>query len=97
MGSTIGGIAASLVALTVSPLTALLTAAFYVLYRLVEDYLLVPRIIGRVMKVPALLTVIAVLLGAELLGTIGALVAIPLAVALLLILREVITPRLDRA
>lgn len=97
VGSTIGGIVASLVALTVSPLTALLTAGFYVLYRLVEDYLLVPRIIGRVMKVPALLTVIAVLLGAGLLGIIGALVAIPLAAALLLVLREVITPRLDRA
>jgi predicted PurR-regulated permease PerM len=96
VGSTIGGIAATLVALTVSPLTALLTAGFYVLYRVIEDYLLVPRIIGRVVKVPALVTVVAVLLGAALLGVIGALVAIPLAAALLLVLREVITPSLDR-
>jgi predicted PurR-regulated permease PerM len=97
VGSAIGGIGASLVALTVSPLAALLTAGFFVLYRVVEDYLLVPRIIGRVVKVPDLLTVIAVLLGAALLGVIGALVAIPLAAALMLVLREVITPSLDRA
>ena len=67
------------------------------LYRVVEDYLLVPRIIGRVMKVPALVTMVAVLLGGALLGIIGALIAIPLAAALQLVLREVITPRLDRA
>ena len=97
VGSAIGGIAASLVALTVSPWTALLTAGFFVLYRVVEDYLLVPRIIGRVVKVPDLLTVVAVLLGAALLGVVGALVAIPLAAALMLVLREVITPSLDRA
>jgi len=97
VGSAIGGTAASLVALTVSPLAALLTAGFFVLYRVLEDYLLVPRIIGRVVKVPDLLTVVAVLLGAALLGVIGALVAIPLAAALMLVLREVITPSLDRA
>jgi predicted PurR-regulated permease PerM len=38
-----------------------------------------------------------VLLGAALLGVIGALVAIPLAAALMLVLREVITPSLDQA
>jgi predicted PurR-regulated permease PerM len=97
VGSAIGGLGATLVALTVSPLAALLTAAFFVLYRVVEDYLLVPRVIGRVVKVPDLLTVVAVLLGAALLGVIGALVAIPLAAALMLVLREVITPSLDRA
>jgi predicted PurR-regulated permease PerM len=97
VGTAIGGVTARLVALTASPLTALLTAGFFVLYRVVEDYLLVPRIIGRVVKVPPLLTVVAVLLGAALLGVIGALVAIPLAAAVMLVLREVITPSLDRA
>ncbi len=47
VGTAIGGVGASLVALTASPLKALLTAGFFVLYRGVEDYLLVPRIVGR--------------------------------------------------
>ena len=56
-----------------------------------------PRIIGRAVEVPALVTVVAVLVGAALLGIIGALVAIPMSAALLLIAREVLFPRLDQA
>jgi predicted PurR-regulated permease PerM len=96
VGSTVAGILVALVALTVSLPVALATIGFFVLYRFAEDYILVPKIIGGVLKVPALITVVAVLLGGVLLGIIGALVAIPVAAALLLILREVIYPRLDQ-
>ncbi|WP_342744071.1 AI-2E family transporter [Amycolatopsis saalfeldensis] len=70
---------------------------FFVVYRLVEDYVLVPKIIGNAVKVPALVTVVAVVLGGALLGVVGALVAIPIAAAMLLLVREVLYPRLDRA
>jgi predicted PurR-regulated permease PerM len=56
----------------------------------------VPRIIGRAVDVPALVTVVAVLVGGALLGVIGALVAIPVAAALQLLAEEVLYPRLDR-
>jgi predicted PurR-regulated permease PerM len=95
IGSTVAGIAVALVALTVSLPVALLTVGFFVLYRLAEDYYLVPRIIGRAVEVPALVTVVAVLVGGALLGVLGALVAIPIAAGVLLILREVLFPRLD--
>ena len=97
VGSIIGGVIVCLVALTVSFPVFLATIGFYVAYRLIEDYLLVPKIIGGVMKVPALVTVVAVLLGGVLLGVIGALVAIPFAAALLLLVRELLYPRLDRS
>jgi predicted PurR-regulated permease PerM len=97
LGTAIAGIGVSLVALTVSWPVALATAGFFLVYRLVEDYLLVPRIIGKAVEVPALVTVVAVLLSGVLLGVVGALVAIPIAAALLLILREVASPRLDQA
>ena len=97
VGSIIGGVLISLVALTVSLPVCLATIGFVILYRLVEDYLLVPKIIGSTVKVPALVTVVAVLLGAALLGVIGALVAIPIAAAGLLLAQEVLYPRLDRA
>ena len=84
-----------LVALSVSLPVCLATIGFFLIYRLVEDYLLVPRIFGRMIKVPALITVVAVLLGGALLGIVGALVAIPTAAALLLLTREVLFPRLD--
>jgi predicted PurR-regulated permease PerM len=97
VGSVVGGVLVSLVALTVSLPVCLATIGFFVGYRLVEDYLLVPRLIGGAVKVPALVTVVAVIVGGALLGIVGALVAIPIAAAALLIVREILYPRLDRA
>ena len=95
VGSTIAGIVVGAVALTVSIPVCLATIAFYIAFQMVEDYVLVPRIIGRAVHVPALTTVVAVLIGATLLGVVGALVAIPIAAALHLIVQEVLYPRLD--
>ena len=97
VGSTAAGVVVAAVALTVSLPVCLATVAFFVVYRLVEDYVLVPRIIGRAVQVPALVTVVAVLLGAALLGVVGALVAIPVAAAVQLLAREILFPRLDEA
>ncbi|QNK81978.1 AI-2E family transporter [Nakamurella sp. PAMC28650] len=97
VGSTIAGLIVAAAALTVSLPLCLCTIAFFVIYRFLEDYFLVPRIIGRAVEVPALATVVAVLIGGALLGIIGALVAIPVAAAVLLIIREVWIPRLDKA
>ncbi len=96
VGSTIAGVVVALVALTVSLPVAAATVVFFVVFRLLEDYVLVPRIIGRAVDVPALVTVVAVLVGGALLGVIGALVAIPVAAALQLLAEEVLYPRLDR-
>lgn len=97
VGSTIGGIIVALVALTVSVPVAGATAGFYLLYRLLEDYLLSPRIMRRTVAVPGLVTVVATLVGGTMLGIIGALIAIPVAAAVKLLVEEVAGPRLDRS
>jgi predicted PurR-regulated permease PerM len=97
IGSTIGGAVVTLVALTVSLPVALATLAFYVGYRLAEDYLIVPRIMGRTVQLPAIVSLVAVLIGGVLLGIVGALVAIPVAAAIRLLLQEVAFHRLDRS
>lgn len=96
-GSAVAGVVVSLVALTVSIPIAIATVAFYVVFRLAEDYLLTPRIIGRAVKVSGGVTVAAVLIGASLLGVIGALAAIPIAAALQLLVQELLFPALDKA
>jgi predicted PurR-regulated permease PerM len=96
VGSTLAGLIVTLVALTVSVPVAAATLLFYVAYRLAEDYLIVPRVIGKVIEVPATVTLVAVLLGGAVLGIVGALVAIPVAAAIRLILLETVFPRLDR-
>ncbi|MGH2908603.1 MAG: AI-2E family transporter [Solirubrobacteraceae bacterium] len=95
VGSTIGGIIVALVALTVSLPVAIATGAYYLVYRVIEDYLIVPRIMDRTVEVPGLVTIIAVLIGGALLGLIGALIAIPVAATVKLVLEEVSYPRLD--
>jgi predicted PurR-regulated permease PerM len=96
IGSTIGGIIVSLVALTVSPGIAIATAIFYFVYRFLEDYVLTPRIMARTVAVPGLVTVVATFLGGAVLGLVGALVAIPVAAAIKLLLEEVVGPRLEQ-
>ena len=76
---------------------AIATAVFYFVYRFLEDYLLTPRIMSRTVDVPGLVTVVATVLGGALLGIIGALVAIPIAAAVKLLMEQVAAPRLDRS
>ena len=95
IGSYIGGAAVVLTALTVSLPVAIATLAFMVLYKLAEDYFIVPRVMGRTVQVPATVTLVAVLIGGTLLGIIGALVAIPVAAAARLLLQEIAFRRLD--
>ncbi len=95
IGSTVGGAIVTLVALTVSIPVAIATLIFYIAYRLAEDYLLVPRIIGHTVKVPPLAGMVAIVLGGVVMGIIGALIALPVAAAIQLLLEEITFPRLD--
>ncbi|HEY1105093.1 AI-2E family transporter [Agromyces endophyticus] len=76
-----------------SPLTALAAAIYYIVYMQVEAYILSPRIMHRAVRVPGALVVIAALAGGALGGILGALVAIPVAAAILLIIKQVVIPR----
>lgn len=73
--------------------TAIIVAIYYLIYLQVESYLVSPRVMKRAVSVPAALVVIAALIGGTLLGVLGALVAIPVAASILLIVREVWMPK----
>ena len=93
VGSTVAGIIVSLVALTKGIQIGVATLAFYIVYRYLEDYLLNPRVMKHTVKVTPGLVIIATLIGGTLLGLIGALVAIPVAATIHLLLEEVAIPR----
>ena len=93
VGSTIAGLVVAAVSLTKGFPVAIATGAFYVVYRFLEDYLLNPRVMKHTVKVSPGLTIIATLIGGTLLGLIGALVAIPAAATIELLLQEVAFPR----
>ncbi|MFI9722124.1 AI-2E family transporter [Streptomyces sp. NPDC052396] len=97
VGSTIGGVVVSLVALSVSFVIALGTAGFYTFFRLAEDYLIMPKAMRFAVDVHPIVTVVAVVIGGALLGIIGALIAIPVAVAIGIVLDQSVFPRTDAA
>ena len=93
VGSTIAGVIVSLVALSKGLPIGIATACFYIAYRFLEDYLLNPRVMKHTVKVTPGLTIIATLIGGSLLGIIGALLAVPIAATIQLLLQEVVFPR----
>jgi predicted PurR-regulated permease PerM len=82
--------------LSVSLPLAIATAIFYLVYRFLEDYLLTPPGEAHAVAVPGLVTVLATVIGGALLGIIGALVAIPVAAAIKLVLEQVAAPSLEK-
>ena len=68
-------------------------AIYYLVYMQVEAYVLSPNIMNRAVKVPGVIVVIAALVGGTLLGILGALIAIPVAAAILLIIDQVVVPK----
>ncbi|MGO1545213.1 MAG: AI-2E family transporter [Gulosibacter sp.] len=69
-----------------------IAAIYYLVYMQVEAYVISPRIMSSAVKVPGSVVVIAALTGGTLLGLLGALIAIPVAASLIIIVREVIIP-----
>jgi predicted PurR-regulated permease PerM len=92
VGTLIGGVVVTLVALTNGWVIAAVALAYYIVYHLFEAYFLSPRIMRRAVEVPAVVTILAVLAGGTVLGVVGALIAIPIAAALLLIYEQVLVP-----
>jgi predicted PurR-regulated permease PerM len=89
VGATIGGILVGIVVAFVSFPTGLIAwVIVLVVYQQVENNLVQPLVYGRAVQVHPLGILIAVLIGASLLGILGALVAIPAAAALQSFLRE---------
>ena len=71
----------------------LAVAIYYLVYMQVEAYVINPRIMNSAVQVPGVVVVIAALAGGTLLGVLGALVAIPIAASVLLIMKQVFIPR----
>lgn len=81
----VGALAATIpptaAALQESSTQALIVVVGMIVYQQFEDRILVPRIYGRMLNLPPIIVLVAVLAGAELLGIIGVLLALPLTAA----------------
>jgi predicted PurR-regulated permease PerM len=95
VGGLIGVAIISLVGFADGIWVGVACVGYGIVYQQVENYVVYPRIMRRAVDIPGAVTVIAALLGGALLGVVGALLAIPTAAAILLIIREVWVRRAD--
>ncbi|HEY9365899.1 MAG TPA: AI-2E family transporter [Agromyces sp.] len=87
----------TVIALFVSPVAALIVLVFMLIYMQVEAYILTPKVMSKAVQVPGSIVLIAALAGGTLGGLPGALVAIPVAAGILLIIKEVVVPKKARS
>jgi len=88
IGPIIGGVTAVAVALTVSPKLALTVGTYFLVLHQLEANILVPKIMERRVGVSPVAVIVALLIGGELYGLVGAILAIPTAAILSVIVEE---------
>jgi predicted PurR-regulated permease PerM len=90
VGPAVVTVLLTLVALTVSPAAAGVVFGLMLLYHLVEGHTLRPLVYGRALQLSALAVLIAIILGTEVAGILGALAAIPIAGSIQVIISELL-------
>lgn len=88
VGPIISGALATLVGLSISPLTGLFVAIFYIVVQQIENNVLVPKIMQKAIGLPASVIIVAILIGSKLLGVLGALLAVPVSGVIYVIAQE---------
>ena len=96
IGATIGAVLVTAIGFATDVKTGVACLVFYIIYQQVENYLIYPRVMQRSVDVPGQVIVIAALIGAALLGVVGALLAIPTTAAVLMLVKELWLPRQAR-
>ena len=90
VGPLLSAIPAVAVAFTVSPGLALAVAVFFFLQQALENNVLVPRVMGQQVGLSAVTVIIALSIGSELLGLVGALLAVPTAAIIQVLVEELL-------
>jgi predicted PurR-regulated permease PerM len=96
VGATVAAILLVAVALTVSTTAAIAMLVIQLIYQQVENYIVYPIVYRRAVELSALTTIVAVIVGGALLGVVGAILAVPVAAVIKIVIREAGTPRRER-
>jgi predicted PurR-regulated permease PerM len=97
IGATLGAIPACAVALLTSLPRGLVVVAFFVVYQQLENTMISPRVMTKAVDLSPAAVLLAALVGATLLGFVGALMAIPAAASIKIVFQEVVYPMAERS
>lgn len=87
-GPIISCILITIVLLFSSPLAAVIFLVFYIVYAQIENNVIAPKIQGSALNLPATLILVAIIIGMNVFGLVGAIIAIPIAGCIKVILEE---------
>ena len=96
VGATIAAVILTLVALTVSTPAAIAIVVIQIVYQQIENYVVYPIVYRRAVSLSAFTTIAVVLIAATLLGVVGAVLAVPVAAVVKIVVREAGRPRRER-
>ena len=88
VGATLGAVVAIAVAAFSSIGDAIVTTIFFVFYQQVENYFIVPRIMKKAVDLSPAAVIVSTLIGGSLAGFAGALIALPVAAAVKVVVRD---------
>jgi predicted PurR-regulated permease PerM len=89
VGATLGAVVAVIVAAFSGWFEASITAVYFIVYQQVENYLIVPRVMKKAVDLSPAMVIVSVLIGGTLAGFAGALLALPVAAAIKVVIRDV--------
>jgi predicted PurR-regulated permease PerM len=95
-GATVAAVIVTTVAFLTGTAEGLVVLVFFIVYQQIENHILQPLVYGRTVKLSPLAVLIAVLIGAQLAGILGALAAIPVAGTIQVVLADVLRERKQR-
>ncbi len=90
IGAAIGGF----ILVTISPLQALIFIIITLALQTVDGYIVKPRLFGNSLGVPAVMILIAIVVGGKMFGVVGILLAIPISAIITILYKEALLPRL---
>jgi predicted PurR-regulated permease PerM len=92
VGASLGAIPAIIVAFFGSVPLGIATIVYFIVYQQAENYFIAPRVMNKAVDLSPAAVLLSALIGASLLGVLGALMAIPAAAAIKLLVQELVVP-----
>ena len=89
VGATLGALAAVIVAAFAGWGQVIITVIYFVVYQQVENYVIVPRVMKKAVDLSPAMVIVSVLIGGSLAGFAGALLALPVAAALKVVIQDI--------
>ena len=97
IGATLGTVVAAAAAIPQGVVPVIVVVVVFVVYQQLENHLIQPVVYGRTVQLSLLMVLVAVLIGGQIAGIVGALLAIPVAGSIQVVLTELIDMRRERA